>query len=1073
MRIALIFALLFAACITSWSQDALTTTMVTLQARRMPLNQAFRTIQQKTLLLFVYQPGVVDVYKDVLVPEGRFTVAAALDSILVGTDLDYSESNKNIIVFRKPVLLKVTGFVRDEETGGGLPGAYIHIKDTQRDHQTDENGYFEIAALSDDVMEVSFAGMLPGSFKIKEYANVRNMILTLRPITLEAVTVNGGYYQVSNREQTGNIVSTNRATLNNQPVSNPLQAIQTSMPGVYVQQPSGVPGSGLQIKIRGQNSLREGANNPLFLVDGIPYPAQSLSSVLTAGLIIPNSSSMNGISPSMIESIDVLKDADATAIYGSRGANGVVLLTTRRNAHPGFGIEMNVNSGISEVANFVKLLDRRQWLEMRQEAFTNDKATANYSNAPDLLLWDTTRSTDWQQKLIGDVARYTDALFSVYGGTREIKIFGACNINKQTNVFPGQFNYTRGSGLVNVNVTPANGKLDFSASASYSMEDNLLPPIDLTSLSVALSPVAPKVYTQEEDLNWENGTWVNPYSYLRNSVRAKSKYFLASSQTSYALLPVLKVKTNAGFTNIDRQEVNLRKISSQNPDVSDKPLTGTQTRSSVSSSTWILEPQVEYSDKFKWGRIIFLAGATLQRTFQEGATLVGYGYTTDATLSSIPSAPFIESYEPADNEYSYSSLFSRLSYNYRGRYFINITGRRDASSRFAPGMIANFGAVGAAWIFTREKFATNWEFLEYGKIRVSYGTAGNDQIPDYGFLDSYVTTDLTYGGKNGIYPARLANSTYSWELSKKFETGLQLGILKSSIQLELSYYRNHSTNQLLGRSLTATTGFETIEYNLPVIVRNSGLELLIDAVPINTQKVRWNTKLNVSFPKSKLVRYDNIKQSSDAHRYIVGESVDILNRYKYLGIDPQTGNFRYEDINGDAKYDDVDLQKTKTNGVHWYGGMENSITFNGFQLSVTLRYVSQTAQSLLKQFATPGSNESNQPVAVMNRWRNSEDVARYHRFTQSATGVREYLKGQARGENGYEDADYLQVKNIAFAYALSPGLCRRMALNSASVYVRSQNVYTITRYRGFDPENSNVRVLPPVRTITMGIQLTL
>lgn len=1076
MRIALILTLLLATNLTSWSQnpeptDALNTTWVVLQARRMPLPQAFRSIQQKTGLLFVYQPGLVDVYNDVQVPEGRFTVAAALDSVIKGTYLDYTESNRNIIVFKKPILLAVRGYVKDAATGEPLPGANILVKDTERMTQTDVNGKYEIGALSDDILVVSFSGMLTSEGKVN---NSTKVDFDLKPVTLEPVTVNGGYYQVSHIEQTGNIASTKRAAIVRQPVSNPLQTMQVSMPGVFVQALSGLPGSGIEVEIRDPGSLRK-AKRPLFLVDGIPYPAQSLSSVLSSGLVIPNSSSMGGVSPAMIESIDVLKDADATAIYGSRGANGVVLITTMRQHKfdPGFGIDMNVNSGISQVANYVELLQRDQWLDMRREAFANDKSTPNKVNAPDLLLWDTTRNTNWQKKLIGNTAKFADASIAVHGGSDQLRVYAAYNINKQTNVFPGTFNYTRGSGLLNIQVSPENEKLQFSSSINYSVEENELPTIDLTKEAMSLSPVAPNIYSSEDDLNWENGTWLNPYANLRNRLSVSAKYFLASSQASYPIFRSVRVKVNAGFTNIDRQEINLNRISSQNPVNPEKPITGTQIRSNVSSSTWIAEPQLEYKKDFNWGKVTMLFGSTFQRSKQQGATLVGYGYTSDATLESMPSAPLIESYEPSDIEYSYGSLFARLGYSYQGRYLLNLTGRRDESSRFAPGMIGKFGAVGAAWIFSREKFASGWEFLEHGKVRVSYGTVGNDQIDDYGYLDSYATTELTYGGQSGIYPTRIANSKYSWELSRKFETGLQLGFLTNHVMLELSYYRNNSTNQLLGRHLGATTGFETVQYNLPVKVRSTGLEVSVDALFVNTANVRWTSNLNMTFPKNKLVRYDNINESTDDRKYTVGESINVLKRYKYLGIDNETGNFLYDDRNGDSRFDAFDLQSTKQNGPHWYGALENTITYKSFQLSLTLQYVNQTRQSLFKQFSVPGSNRTNQPVSVMDRWQSPGDNIEGHRFTQNVSGIREYMEGQTFGENGFADASYMRIKNLSISYTIPADLSERIKLTSSSIFIRSQNILTITNYPGLDPENADINVVPPVRTITIGVQLKL
>jgi hypothetical protein len=314
---------------------------------------------------------------------------------------------------------------------------------------------------------------------------------------------------------------------------------------------------------------------------------------------------------------------------------------------------------------------------------------------------------------------------------------------------------------------------------------------------------------------------------------------------------------------------------------------------------------------------------------------------------------------------------------------------------------------------------------------------------------------------------------YGWEINRKFETALQTGFFENKIVLDLVYYRNVSTQQLLGRTLPSTTGFESVQYNLPVSAVNSGFEISIRTTPTISSDVKWIVSSNLTFPSSRLLRYDGLASSSDRWRYAVGEPINVLLRYQYEGINDNTGEFLYRDTNLDHSLNASDLKSSKAYGPRWYGGIDNVVTYKAFQLSLLVQYVKQTRESIIGTFMAPGSLDSNQPRQVMRRWQNAGDDTEYHRFTQSANGKSEYLFGRDYGDNAFDDASYFRIKNVELAFSLPTKWTQKLSLHTASISIRAQNLLTITNYFGLDPENASIQALPPLRTISFGVHLTL
>ncbi|MBT1686209.1 SusC/RagA family TonB-linked outer membrane protein, partial [Dawidia soli] len=754
-------------------------------ARRASMMDVMREVQMQAGFMFVFQPLLVEQHVDLYLPEGTRTVQQFLDTVLLYTPIGFEERGRNIIIFRKLTIFTIQGRVTDSQTGEPLPLVSIAVKDENKGTVTDADGNYTIKVIKGDILIFSYAGRVPRRFKIESGDQLN---VTLDALILDVVTINTGYYTVPHAEAVGNISTVLATEFKRAPVSNPVQALQGRVAGAFIEQTSGIPGSGYTIRIRGRNSLREEGNSPLYIIDGVPYPSVTLSSSLVGGDILPRSSPLNAIDPANIERIDVLKDADATAIYGSRGANGVVLITTKRATHEGPGAEARFYRGIGQVGHRMKLLNSAQWLTMRHEAFRNDNVMPNAGNARDLILWDTTRNTDWQDKLIGGTAHITNASLSVYGGEKHTQFLLAGDYRKETTVFPGSFDYIRASTLFNLKHGSQDGRFQLSLTPHYTYEKTILPVSDLTAQAIALPPVAPALYTEDGELNWENETWTNPLFNTVQTYEGKTSNFILNNTASYQIFPGFFARASLGYNAIGRDEMRLEPIRSYSPSQIANGITGTHIYARNRLTTWIAEPQLDYAMTTRNARVNVLIGATHQHSVQQGETVAAMGYTSDVVIRDPASAASFVQYESVNQAYKYAALFGRINYIWGKRYILNVTARRDGSSRFAKGsQFANFGAIGAGWIFSNESFLEKWdEVLSFGKLRFSYGTTGSDQIGDYGYLGLYGPATWGYDGSS-IIAVRPENPGYSWELNKKMEAGLGLAFLKNRIQLDMSY----------------------------------------------------------------------------------------------------------------------------------------------------------------------------------------------------------------------------------------------------------------------------------------------
>lgn len=1061
--------------------------------KTLTVDEVFYLIMDQTDYKFIYEEGIFKNLPKVQVKKGTISTNKLLNESLVNGNLNIVLTQNNTILIKEAKTIQqqqVSGKVTDA-AGLPVPGVTVLIKGTSKGTVTNFDGNYTITVPNpENVLVFSSLGFATQEITVGNRSTI-NITLKESLSELEEVTINAGYYKVKERERTGSISKIDAKIIGKQPVSNPLAAMQGYIPGVNITQTTGLPGGGFNIEIRGKNFIT-GNTDPLYIVDGVPYgselrnsdalmAAANLSGQLFPGSNIKaNISPLNLINPSDIESIEVLKDADATAIYGSRGANGVVLITTKKGKAGKTQINVNINSGLGFVprSSFVDLLNTEQFLEIQLEALTNDGFTLetfpnNFRRFfPQLFAWDPNRDTDWQEELIGGTAYRNNAQLSFSGGNEQTQFLLSGGYQNETTVYPGDSKYGKASVHSSINHQSTNNRFKVNLTTDYTVDDNQLPGFRFTRLAYTLAPNAPALYDENGDLNWENNTWTNPLAQLETEYRAQTNSLIMNSVISYRPVSALEFKANLGYTDSRREEYRTLPHTQHNPNFGLTSLNASSvSTNNTSRQSWIVEPQMNWQNDWGKASLNILMGTTFQQDQVDQVTLSGFGFPSNSQILNLSAATFLSINGDHETEYNYQAVFGRINFKWADRYIVNLTGRRDGSSRFGPGrQYGNFGAVGAAWLFSEEPFLRENTLLSFGKLRGSYGTTGSDNIGDYNFFDSYSTSNSSFDYNGSVLePTRLFNPNFGWEENKKFEAALELGFFQDRVFLTTAWYRNRSSNQLVGIPLPGTTGFGSINSNFDATVENTGLEMDFRSVNVQNNNFKWTTTFNISVPKNKLVKYDGLETSTFRNSLVIGEPLSIRKLYNMTGVDPDTGLYTFEDYNNDGVINTDDRQWIEDTAPKFYGGLGNAINYRNWTLDVFFQFKKQRGGSF-NGGATPGGG-SNQPVSVLDRWQQVGDQAPiqlYTLFFNSA--ARSAYSNYTDSNASYSDASFIRLRNISLAYAIPKDQIGGM---DVSIYLQGQNLLTFTKYQGADPDQLSIidGYLPLLQQFTLGLQL--
>lgn len=986
----------------------------------------------------------------------------------------------------------VTGIIRDAD-GSPLTGVNVVVKGTKKGTVSSANGSFSIQANVGDVLMVSSIGYASKEITVINETSLINITLVISESKLDVVQIQA-YGSTSRRLSVANISSVKADDIAKSPVHNPLLAIQGRVPGIIIEQNNGYAGSGLRVQIQGRNSIDKG-NDPLYVIDGIPY----FSELPSFGQLLNGASRALGfIDPASIESIEILKDAAATSIYGSRAANGAILITTKKGKAGDTKIELNLQHGFGNVARRMDLMNTEQYLAMRREAYRNDglpvpdKNTTPDARNLDLTVYDENRYTDWQKELIGRAAQFTSLNGSVSGGNSNMQFYFGGTYKRQTAVIPGNFADQNGSAQFNINSLSSNQRFRLTVSGSYQLDNNAIIQRDLTQSAMFVVPNAPALYTENGQLNWptytsgnmELSAFWNPLSYTNTRYTVKTSNLVSNLSLSYQLMKGLDLKAIFGYSRVNAEEKQLTFLESTIPDRRNDFTRGARFQNS-NTTTYSISPQLTYKRNIWEGAFDFLLGADVQHNRNLGQNFGGSGYTTDLLVGDVGAASQRSAGTESAGEYRYNAVFGIAKYNLFSKYLVEVNARRDGSSRFGPeNRFQNFISVAGGWIFSSERFITsNASWLSFGKIRASYGTSGNDGIGDYAYQSIYgVRTGLPapYQGIISIYPERLSNPYLQWEETRIMNFGLDLGFIRDRFLFTLNYFRKRSGNQLLGYDLPPTTGFYGISQNMPALVQNTGVEITLNTTNVQTKNFNWSSSFNLTVARNKLIEFPDLENSSYNGRLFLGKSLDLHRYYPYLGVDPATGNYLFQKSDKSITSDNISFPEDYTEMIMrnpvFYGGFSNSVSYKGLKLDVLLSFTKQKIIGADIHYSNVSSGafgdwgvSGNRPVSQLNRWQKQGDQAFAAKYTtQVFTDNRGLLGGSSAV---IQDGSFISFKNVSLSWDIPAKWTEGAGLKQAMLFVHGQNLLTITSFDGLDPETRSSRALPPLRIITFGAKL--
>lgn len=989
----------------------------------------------------------------------------------------------------------VAGTVTAAEDGLPLPGVNVVVEGTALGAATDVEGRYRLTAPGpQSVLVFSYIGYETQEVEIAGRATVDVTLAPADALLDDIVVV--GYGETSRRRLASAVASVSGDELEAIPVAGVDAAIQGKTPGVVVVQNSGTPGSGISVRVRGHASIGA-SNEPLYVIDGVPMLSADFSQLGFGGQDI---SAVTGVSPSDIASVDVLKDAAAIAIYGSRGANGVVMITTRRGAAGRPRITLDSYVGTQAVARTLDLLNAREYVTfMNQAALNDDPDDAFAFGDPDTLSVD----SDWQSEVFREAPVQSYEL-GVSGGDARTRYYVSGSYYDQTGIVLGS-DYNRANVRANLDVN-ATDRLFIESSFGLSRESNFRIEGDNTIRGVLPNAIGnqPTVAVYRPDgtftgvddgLQYVNGVAIGTL----NHGEALTYRALGNVRAEYRLLPGLFANVRLGADVLSLRENDYRSPLVQG-DYAESVDGIAQSAYSV-ANRYVGEGYGTYQRLFGRHDVSVTGGASvevndLEYNFVEGTNL------SDPAFENIINAGTISSWDGSRTENNLVSFFSRATYLFADRYIVSASLRADGSSRFAPNnKFGVFPAVSAAWRAAEEPFLRPYvgpdRLLSELKLRASYGLTGNQEIGDYTWRDNWSTA--TYGEGVGLAPnGNLENPSLSWESTEQANLGLDLGLLDGRLSLVADVYGKTTRDLLYFRPIAYTSGGSGIWDNIGT-VSNRGVEFLIRTVNVRSASergFRWETSFNFSHYRNRVTELYNDEPFSDGRRGVnrveVGYPLGAFYMLEFVGVDAQTGNALYRDVEtggtclaADAEEDalctDDDLQIVGSPHPDFTGGLTNTLSVAGFDLTAFLYFSSgnEIFEGSREYTDDGGYFGDNKIAAVLGAWQQPGDVTDVPRASLDGSSGANVISSRF-----LEDGSFLRLKTLTVGYSLPARYTGRVA-RSARLYVSAQNLFTITGFSGLDPEvnysgsgstvglGTEFYTFPQARTFLIGLQLGL
>lgn len=952
---------------------------------------------------------------------------------------------------------QVTGRVTDRE-GAPLAGVAVIVKGTNTGTTTDENGAFSINAPAGGKLVFSYVGFK--SVERDATTSTINLTLVQGEGDLTEVIVTG-YKTATKRDFVGSASTISANRIRTVPIASFDQALQGQVPGILIQAQSGQPGAAASVLIRGRGSVL-GSNTPLYVLDGIQISAGDFST----------------LNPADFESISVLKDAAATALYGSRGANGVIVLTSKKGRAGALRLNYDVQYGYStQPENRLKLMNSAQKLDY-------ELANGNpYGWTPQEVDSLKKINTDWEDVFFR-TGRTAQHVLNASGGAGKTTFFlsGSIFDQKGTVQNTGLKRYTG-----RANLESSAGDFGFGLNTTFGYSDFTNTSESNTGIASPLNAVRwlnPYETVYDKNGNYTAITSGQPHALqellennnLRQQYKGVANIFLnytapflkgLSFRTNWG--GDFRINENSAFTDpttaTGRAQTGGRGSFSRGNDRIFR-YTGT---SSISYNT-------AFGNDHTFGISLFNEIVkTKSRNFQFTGYGLGGPFENEAGITpGTNTNGFIPNVGGNGAENALLSYFTDVRYGFRNRYFINGTVRRDGSSRFgADKRYANFGSIGASWIVSDENFMASVKHIFNDlKLKVSYGSAGNQEG-----IGSFESRELfgraIYNGIAGLAQTQLSNPDLQWERKTTFNTGIELSTLKGRLRTSAEYYNSITSDLFLNRQLSRTTGYASFTSNLGEL-QNQGVELSLDGDVVNTKNFIWKANISLTYNKNEIRKLVGNQKEIISGLSInrVGESINSIYVVRYAGVNPANGNQQFLDKEGKVTevYNPADRQIVGSFEAPFFGGFGSSVNFKGLELSAFFSFVKGN-----EIFNNDRANVEysqyyydNLTTDLLREWRRPGDITDIPGFNSNfESGTTHFV----------EKGDFLRFRNASISYSLPSALLKSVKVNSARLFVQGQNIITWTNFRGFDPEISTGSLVgaqyPALRTITFGLNVGL
>ncbi len=945
----------------------------------------------------------------------------------------------------------VSGKITDE-TGVALPGVNVVLKGTTTGTTTDLDGNFRLSVEDGAILVISYVGFESQEIEV----GARSVIdVTMGGVTELQEVVVVGYGSSLKTELTSSIASVGADQLAKLPTLSPEQTLQGLASGVFVSSGGGQPGSAMNIRVRGQGSINAGTQ-PLYIIDGVVVSSGTLTQDGVGGA---EQSPLSSLNPQDIESMQVLKDAAASAIYGARASNGVVLITTKRGEAGKAKIDFRAWTGMAEaIATYDKTSGAEQ-IMLEREGFLNDDPSLN-PNDPSIsdasLGWDGVTNSDW----IGEVFREAvirEYQVSATGGNEAFKYFMSGGYRDEEGVMLNS-SFERFTTRLNLDYN-ATDELTIGTSLSFnSSKQNLLQNDNniFGIYSAAILTSSHRAIRDEETGEFVDGLPSFNTNAVRSALQSKQintvYKFLGNWNFAYKL-PVegliFRTDINYDWTYV-REDINAPATTAQG-----RGGNGVGEFDALDRGIFNIEPTFRYTNTFGGDhKITAVAGMTFQKSRRTSSIINGQGFAR-GTLTYLVSAATITGGESFRFDAALASQFARVEYVFREKYMASALVRRDGSSRFGPDKkFGTFYAFSGGWNFSEEDFF-DVGIIDFAKIRGSYGITGNDQIGNRadGFFQyiGTVSPAANYLDQAALTTDRLENPQLQWEQTAMLDVGLEVAMFGNRLNLNVGYFQQKTDKLLFDNQVPWTSGFDDFADNIGKI-ENKGIEIDLDGIMVVAGDFQWSGKLNLTFLENEVTELNSDEpiQFGFASAVIKGEPLNTFYGLKWLGVDPATGESRFLDDNGDGIISGEDLVVIGDHSPEYMGGINTTLSWKGLSLDAFFQFVQGVdVYNNTLQFSQNISAPWGLSRDVLRRWRQPGDITDIPKATQQTS-----LDFTNDNSRFLSDGSYIRLKNVTLAYNLPSDLISKAGLRSARVYVQGQNLLTWSGYNGPDPEIS-------------------